>query len=411
MSRTETLYTMGFRLTYPDAFDHTLGQISPMEIGDSGDGVLLMMYSYIAVSTEELKAFNRDPESGELREEDALKLADAMGCLLVVVGVDGGLGPEAVAKKLKIGGEPKDSITEVGRSSDLVYFAITDRSSEESFMKEIEPAFAKEFSTLQPALIEALKKAEYMGPQIPGANLVGKTLHFETKDIDGNLVKSKDLFSAHAVTMINIWATWCGPCKKELKELGDIHRRLEAKNAAIVGICDDAKEKADECRALINKNDLPYINLLPYEEMDELAVESLPTTFFVDREGKIMTYPIVGVPADISDYEKTIDSLLAQEAPSFTPSPVNAAAEEKNACRVIVTDEEGSPVAGAAVQFCSDTTCMMGKTNAQGTASFAAEEGPYTVHVMKAPEGYEMCTEEFAVPQDLGDVTITLKKA
>ena len=147
MSRTETLYTMGFRLTYPDAFDHTLGQISPMEIGDSGDGVLLMMYSYIAVSTEELKAFNRDPESGELREEDALKLADAMGCLLVVVGVDGGLGPEAVAKKLKIGGEPKDSITEVGRSSDLVYFAITDRSSEESFMKEIEPAFAKEFGT------------------------------------------------------------------------------------------------------------------------------------------------------------------------------------------------------------------------------------------------------------------------
>ena len=316
-----------------------------------------------------------------------------------------------VAKKLKIGGEPKDSITEVGRSSDLVYYAITDRSSEESFMKEIEPAFAKEFSTLQPALIEALKKAEYMGPQIPGANLVGKTLHFETKDIDGNLVKSEDLFSAHAVTMINVWATWCGPCKKELKELGNIHRRLEAKNAAIVGICDDAKEKADECKALISKNSLPYINTLPYEEIDELDVESFPTTFFVDREGKIMTYPIVGVPADISDYEKTIDSLLAQEAPSFTPSPVNAAAEEKNACRVIVTDEEGSPVAGAAVQFCSDTTCMMGKTNAQGTASFAAEEGPYTVHVMKAPEGYEPCAEEFAVPQDLGDVTITLKKA
>ena len=61
-------------------------------------------------------------------------------------------------------------------------------------------------------------------------------LHFETADIDGNPVKSENLFSAHAVTMINIWATWCGPCKKELEELGNMHRRLETKNAAIVGI-------------------------------------------------------------------------------------------------------------------------------------------------------------------------------
>ena len=78
---------------------------------------------------------------------------------------------------------------------------------------------------------------------------------------------------------------------------------------------------------------------------------------------------------------------------------------------IIVSDEAGNPVAGATVQFCSDITCMAGKTDAEGITSFAAEQGPYTVHVQKVPEGYEPCTEEFAVPDDLADVKITLKKA
>ena len=54
---------------------------------------------------------------------------------------------------------------------------------------------------------------------------------------------------------------------------------------------------------------------------------------------------------------------------------------------------------------------MMGKTDAEGIASFAAEKGKYTVHVQKTPEGYETSAEEFVVPADLTDVKITLKKA
>ena len=50
MARTETFYNMGFRLTYPDVFNHPRGVLSPMEIGDMGDGVYFMMYTYIAVT-------------------------------------------------------------------------------------------------------------------------------------------------------------------------------------------------------------------------------------------------------------------------------------------------------------------------------------------------------------------------
>ena len=410
MGRTETFYNMGFRLTYPDMFDHPRGVLSPMEIGDMGDGVYFMMYTYIAVTEEDIKAMRDKSGTGELSQADSLKLADAMGTVLQVAGIGGGQGPKEIAEKLKIAKDSGDSFTEVGKYKDITYYAITNPDNDEKYMKAIGPDFAEELRNLQTALIDALKNAEYIGPQIAGADLVGKTIRFETKDINGNPVKSEDLFSAHEVTMINVWATWCGPCKKELEELGNIHRRLEKKNAAVIGICDDGADKNDECKALIAEKSLSYINLLPYEGMDELKVESLPTTFFVNREGTIMTYPVIGVPGDISEYEKTVDSLLAGEAAGAEPA-ADTAEETKNTCRVIVSDDAGNPVAGAAVQFCSDITCMMGKTDADGTASFAAEKGPYTVHVQKAPEGYEPCAEEFAVPEDLSDVTITLKKA
>ena len=409
MARTDTVYNMGLRVTYPDVFEHTRGQVSPMAIGDMGDGIYFMMYNYMAITAEDMKAMVQKSQNGELREEDKLKAAEAMGCLLVVIGADSALGPKEIAEKLKMGEVSEDSFIKTGTYKDIAYYAITDRKSEDSFRKAIEPAFEDEFTALQTSLIEALKNAEYIGPQIQGAELIGKTIRFETKDIDGNPVKSEDLFSKRAVTMINIWATWCGPCKKELEELGKIHRRLEKKDAGILGICDDAGEKADECRALIAKNNLTYLNILPYEGMEELGVDAFPTSFFVDREGKILTYPVVGVPGDIAEYEKTIDSLLGKGTVTSETAPVNA--ETGNACRILVKDDAGNPVAGAAVQFCSDTTCTMAKTDAEGIASFTAEPGKYTVHIHKAPEGYESSGEEYDVPEDFSDVTIIVKKA
>ena len=56
---------------------------------------------------------------------------------------------------------------------------------------------------------------------------------------------------------------------------------------------------------------------------------------------------------------------------------------------VLVNDQSGKPVAGVTVQFCSDTECIMGETDANGTAVFEKEAGKYTIHILKAPEGQE----------------------
>ena len=313
MARTETFYNMGFRLTYPDVFDHPRGLLSPMEIGDMGDGIYFMMYTYIAVTEEDIKAMRDKSGTGELSQADSLKLADAMGTVLQVAGIGGGQGPKELAEKLKIAKDSGDTFTEVGKYKDITYYAITNPDNDEKYMKAIGPVFAEELRVLQASLINVLKNAEYIGPQIPGEKLVGKTIRFETKDINGNSVKSEDLFSAHEVTMINIWATWCGPCKKELEELGNIHRRLETKNAAVIGICLDADEEGipEEAKEILKEAGVEYLNLVPPEGVENLLPTiCYPTSFLFDSEGRLILDPIRG--AHIDEYRPALDKALAQ---------------------------------------------------------------------------------------------------
>lgn len=76
---------------------------------------------------------------------------------------------------------------------------------------------------------------------------------------------------------------------------------------------------------------------------------------------------------------------------------------------VLVKDEAGKPVAGVTIQFCSDTECLMGTTDRNGSAVFDQKAGSYTIHVLKVPEGYAPDSTEYAAPAQPGQVTIVLK--
>ena len=129
--------------------------------------------------------------------------------------------------------------------------------------------------------------------------------------------------------------------------------------------------------------------------------------------------PVEGKMVDV--YEPAIDSLLASGAEPKTEGVTAGLSEEKSVgdkgvsandagmYRIIVLDENGAPVEKATVQFCSDVQCMMGKTDAQGLATFEVPEGNYTVHILKVPEGYEKNPDEFTLPATYSDLSIVLK--
>lgn len=115
-------------------------------------------------------------------------------------------------------------------------------------------------------------------------------LQFETEDLEGNACDSKELFALHDLTLVNIWATWCGPCIEEMPALETIYEEGEI---GVVGIAveSEKQETAELAAEIAAELGVTYPNLRPTQEMirDFLADAAyLPTTIFVDSEGKVV---------------------------------------------------------------------------------------------------------------------------
>ena len=121
---------------------------------------------------------------------------------------------------------------------------------------------------------------------------------FNTIDMQGNTV-TEEIFAPYDLTMVNIWATWCGYCIDEMPEFTKLKDRLP-ENANIITVCTDGHTEIDltlEILASVNANFQTLI--LTQEMVDQLVgqVYAFPTTFFLDSEGNTVGEPIVGVPS------------------------------------------------------------------------------------------------------------------
>ena len=269
-------------------------------------------------------------------------------------------------------------------------------------------------SCAAPGRADAVPEEEFM------AQAIGQTVHFETVDLDGNKVTSDELFAANKITMINVWGTWCPHCMDEMKELGDIHRRLQEKGCGILGLDDEADygpEMMAWVKQVLEENGDTYPNVRIPENLGILEdmIPGYPTTIFVDQNGKVLAAPVVGKQTPV--YEEVIEQLLAaetaEEAPEAPATPAAAgraavSANTENAYRVLVFDGS-TPVAGVMVSICG-TTCTMGVTDADGIARFELPEAEYTVHVLKAPDEFAPDETEYTTLATYSDVTISLQR-
>ncbi|WP_370866694.1 TlpA disulfide reductase family protein [Gemmiger formicilis] len=147
---------------------------------------------------------------------------------------------------------------------------------------------------------------------------------FEGKDLDGNPVKSDDLFSGNAVTVVNFWFTTCNPCVGELADLDALNRELAEKGGALIGVntftLDGDEAAISEAKDVLTKKGATYQNV--YFPSDGEAgkftanIFAYPTTYVVDRNGNIVGEPIVGAITEKNQAEtlqKLIDQALAAD--------------------------------------------------------------------------------------------------
>lgn len=289
---------------------------------------------------------------------------------------------------------------------------IDDEYTEEEARADQE-AVRTDFELIQSALMQQLQTGDWVEPVDPDDRLIGQTLEFETTDLDGNPVKSADLFKDNKITMVNVWGSWCVNCINEMAELAQLHHRLQEKGCGIVGLEFEQKPieaVADTARAVMTANGTTYPNAIKPKGnpiLDQFS--SYPTTLFVDSEGRILTYPIVG--AAVAKYEPTVEALLAGESADAVTG-TGAVSNGDNKYCVYVYDPDGNPVQGVFIQFCDDTTCAFQPTDANGRAEFSVDvEKVYEVHVLQAPEGYRQDERAYETLDSYSDVNIFLERA
>ena len=154
----------------------------------------------------------------------------------------------------------------------------------------------------------------------PGAQEArGLFEEFEAADLEGNAV-TQDLFAEHDLTMINIWATFCGPCISEMPELGVLSEEYKDQGVQIVGLCIDAagvdgavnESQLEEAKRIVEETGASYLHIIPGETLATslmMQVQAVPTTIFVDKEGKQVGMGVMGA-RDKDAWSAMIQELL-----------------------------------------------------------------------------------------------------
>lgn len=143
---------------------------------------------------------------------------------------------------------------------------------------------------------------------------------FSAQDLEGNDF-DQTMLQGHALTMVNVWATFCTPCINEMPELGELSQEYADRGVQIVGLVSDVlamdgtldQDQMELAREIVDSTSADYTHLAPSEDLFNLLgqISSVPTTFFVDENGAQVGGTYIGAK-DKDQWQQIIDQLLAE---------------------------------------------------------------------------------------------------
>ena len=136
---------------------------------------------------------------------------------------------------------------------------------------------------------------------------------FSLKDTDGRTVRLSEYKGK--VVLLNFWATWCSPCRAEIPWFIDFEQQHKNRGFAVLGVAMD-EDGWQVVKPFIAELRVNYRTLMGDDSVAQLygGVENLPTSFMIDRDGKIAAVHVGLV--NKSDYENDIQQLLAASSGS-----------------------------------------------------------------------------------------------
>ena len=381
-------------------------------------GAFLTNITMYDLTEEELEALAE--EYADSQDELAAQFSAHVNDVAMIASIDDSVGLdgflEEMARENNITVEELGvEATEIGKADGWTFYQFD--LGEENLRRPTPPEGSEEaVAMVLDTIPDMLANIGFYAPVPDPKTEEGTQISFKTVDFDGNEVDSAEIFANNDYTMINLWMSWCTWCIKEMPELEKMNAELAEDNCGIIAVMldGDEEDKLEIGKGIVADAGVTFPVLIPNDEMKEqLIATGFPTTIFVDSEGVVVGEPINGM--NLQGYRDRMAALISGEpldvSEEETADAAGAAEADAFGYTIMVQDEDGEPVEEVSVQFCSDSTCMMGETDENGIATFDVPGGTYTLHIIDVPEEYEETDEEYDVPETAGTVVITLKKA
>ena len=167
-----------------------------------------------------------------------------------------------------------------------------------------------QFSEVAYITQRAALSAGVMNASIPDSRQEEETFDFgfSLKDLAGNRINAEQLKGK--VIFLNLWATWCGPCRAEMPSIQKLYTKINNDKIVFVMLSIDKDQALPKVQAYIGKNSYTFPIYMPSGYLTEqLNVPSIPTTFIISKEGMIVYKQVGSKNYNTNKFQKFLTDL------------------------------------------------------------------------------------------------------
>ena len=210
---------------------------------------------------------------------------------------------------------------------------------------------------------------------------------FTVELTDGTTVTLSDLLSAKEVVVLNIFTTWCGPCRAEFPEMEAVYQQYKDK-MEIVAVSEDPGDDMEALRQYKEEMGLSFlVGQAGTDITGNIEIPGYPTTLIIDRNGQVAHYEL-GAFASGKAFEQIVTTLMGDD---YT-------GKQLWLYTIYIADQNMDLVPNANVQCCTDTMCQLLNTGDDGFVFVVAEEPvEYHIKLLSVPDGYTIYADNEVV--------------
>ena len=214
---------------------------------------------------------------------------------------------------------------------------------------------------------------------LSGQGKVGFVLpDFSAETADHGTLTLSELLKDHELVLINLWASWCGPCMMEFPFLEEAYAEY-GDRVEILALSVEAEDSLAVIRGVAKDKGLsfPMGRDENYNLATTFSVTGIPTSLLVDRS-RTVVWMSTGAMSSAQEARDIFNSYLS-----------GGASPEQAVYTVTVLDQDGNPVPGCAISFCTEESCVSVICDGNGRAEYVGEPYAYRIQVLSLPEGYD----------------------